>query len=182
MVAPSFDPTHTIRFDLPHGSVRAGGDGDHVLLLPCAALDALVLSAPMEAVEGLGRAFGMAIGRRAAARLEDPKSASMEAFVTELAGVGAVTGVGVMSIERWGRALVVVIENSPLAGTLLAPLVASAIEAAFGRKVWSTLLGRDEHTARVLVTSERAAGRVRDAIASGTPWGQALAMLHGGKV
>jgi hypothetical protein len=77
---------------------------------------------------------------------------------------------------------VVVIENSSLAGTLLAPLVASAIEAAFGRKVWSTLLSRDERTARVLVASERAVGSVRDAIASGTPWGQALTMLHGGKV
>lgn len=181
MVAPSFDPTHAVRFDLPQGSVRAGGQGDPVLLIPCAALDDLVLSAPTEAVEVLGRALGSAIGRRAAARLEDPKSASMEAFITQLAGEGAVTGVGVLSIERWGRALVIVIEKSPLIGTLLAPLVASAIEASFGRKVWSALLSRDEHVARVLVASERAIEQVREALASGTAWGEALAMLQGGK-
>jgi hypothetical protein len=181
MVAPSFDPTHTIRFDLPQGRVRAGGDGDPVLLIPCAALDDLVLSAPTEAVEVLGRALGSAIGRRAAARLADPKSASIEAFVTQLAGEGALAGIGVLSIERWGRALVVVVEKSPLVGTLLAPLVASAVEAAFGRKVWSALLARDENAARILVASERAVERVREALASGTAWGDALAMLHGGK-
>jgi len=180
MVA-SFDPTHTVRFDLPQGSVRAGSEGEPVLLVPCSALDDLVLSAPTEAVEVLGRALGAAIGRRAAARLEDPKSASLEAFVTQLAGEGAVAGVGVLSIERWGRALVVVIEKSPLVGTLLAPLVAAAIEAAFGRKVWSALLARDELAARVLVASEGAVERVREAIGSGRPWGEALAMLHGGK-
>jgi len=181
MVAPSFDPTHTVRFDLPQGSVRAGQDGDPVLLIPCAALDDLVLSAPTEAVEAMGRALGSAIGRRAAARLGDPNSASIEAFITQLAGEGAVAGLGVLSIERWGRALVVVIEKSPLVGTLLAPLVASAIEAAFGRKVWSALLSRDEHAARVLVASEGAVERAREALASGMAWGQALAMLHGGK-
>jgi hypothetical protein len=181
MVAPSFDPTHTVRFDLPDGSVRAGSSGDHVLLVPCGALDALVLAAPTEAVEVLGRALGSAVGRRAGARLQDPKSASMEAFVTQLAGEGAVAGVGVLSIERWGRALVVVIEKSPLAGMLLAPFVAAAIEAALGRRVWSILLGRDEGVARVLVASERAVERVKQAMASGTPWGEALAGLHGDK-
>ena len=180
MVAPSFDPTHAVRFDLPHGSVRAGGDGDPVLLIPCAALDDLVLSAPTEAVEVLGRALGAAIGRRAAARLEDPKAASIEGFITQLAGEGALAGVGVFGIERWGRALVIVIERSPLVGTLLAPLVASAIEAASGRKVWTALLSRDEHAARVLVASERAIERVREALASGKAWGEALAMLHAG--
>jgi hypothetical protein len=181
MVGPSFDPTHTVRFDLPQGSVRAGREGDPVLLVPCAALDDLVLSAPTEAVEILGRALGSAIGRRAAARLADPKTASVEAFVTQLAGEGAVSGVGVLSIERWGRALVVVLEKSPLVGTLLAPFVASAMEAAFGRKVWTLLLARDERAARVLVASERAVERTREAIASGRSWGEALAKLHGEK-
>jgi len=179
MVAPSFDPTHTVRFDLPSGSVRTGGDDDPVLLVPCTALDELVLSAPTEAVEVLGRALGAAIGRRTAARLKAPEGASVEAFVTQLAGEGAVAGIGVLSIERWGRALVVVIERSPLAGALLAPFVASAVEAALGRKVWSLLLSRDERAARVLVASERAVDRVRETIAAGKPWGQAIASLHG---
>jgi hypothetical protein len=180
MAAPSFDPTRAVRFDLPNGSVLAGGEnGERVLLVPTNALDDLVLSAPPEAVEALGRALGAAIGRRAAARL-DPASAPIEAFVTQLAGEAAVAGVGALSIERWGRALVVVVEDSPLVGTLLAPLVAAAVEAASGRKVSCALLSRDERAARVLLGSDGAIARVREWIASGTPWGEALVKLHGG--
>jgi hypothetical protein len=178
VAASSFDPTHAVRFDLPRGSVRAGVEGDRVLLVPTAALDDIVLSAPPEAVEALGRAVGSAIGRRAAGRMGDPQSASVDAFVTQLAGEAAVAGVGVLSVERWGRALVVLVEDSPLVGTLLSPLVGSAIEAATGRRVWCTLLSRDEHVARILVGGEHTVARVRELIASGHPWGEALVKLH----
>jgi hypothetical protein len=180
VAASSFDATHAVRFDLPHGSVRAGGEGDRVLLIPTAALDDIVLSAPPEAVEALGRALGSAIGRRAAARLKDPQSSPVDEFVTQLAGEAALSGVGALSIERWGRALVVVVEDSPLVGTLLGPLVSSAVESASGRRVWCALLSRDEHTARLFVGSEKAVARVREWIASGTPWSEAIARLHGG--
>lgn len=180
MVASSFDPMRAVRFNLDRGTVHAGTDGDRLLLVPSAALVDLVLSAPAEAVEALGRALGSAIGRRAAARIGDAKSASLEAFVTQLAGETAIAGIGVLSIERWGRALVVVIEDSPLLGTLIAPFVASALENASERKVWCTLLSRDEKAARVLVASERGVERVRDWITSGVPWGDAVAKLHDG--
>jgi len=178
--ASSFDPTRAVRFDLPRGSVRAGAEGDRVLLVPTAALDEIVLSAPPEAVEALGRALGSAIGRRAAARMANPQTAGIEEFVTQLAGEAAVAGIGVLGVERWGRALVVVVQDSPLVGTLLGPLVSSSIEAASGRRVWTTLLSRDEHAARILVASERAVGRVREWIASGLAWSESLAKLHGG--
>jgi len=168
-----------VRFDLPQGSVRAGGEGERVVLVPTSALDELVLGVPPEAVEALGRALGSAIGRRAAARM-DEKSASVEGFVAQLAGEAAITGIGALSVERWGRALVIVVEGSPLVGTLLAPLVAAAIEAATGRSVSATVLARDERAARVLVASESGVGRVRDWVASGVPWGDALTKLHGG--
>src|ERR1700730_14583779 len=102
MVAPSFDPTHAVRFDLPRGSVRTRRDDDRVLLVPTAALDDLVRSAPPAAVEGLGRALGAAIGRRAAASMGDPQSASIDVFVAHLAGEAAGAGVGGVSVERWG--------------------------------------------------------------------------------
>ena len=179
MDVPSFDPTHAVRFDLRHGSVSTAGEGERVLLVPTAVLDDIVLSTPPEAVEALGRALGSAIGRRAAARMGNPHAAPVEAFVTHLAGEAALVGVGALSVERWGRALVVVVANSPLVGTLLSPLIASAIEAASGRSVTCTLLSRDEHTARILVGGTRGVARVRDWIASGMPWGEALVKLHG---
>jgi hypothetical protein len=180
MAVPSFDPTHAVRFDLPHGSVRAGRDGgERVLLLPTSALDDLVLSAPPEAVEALGRAIGAAIGRRAAGRM-DPKTASIDAFVTQLAGEAALAGVGALSIERWGRALIVVVEDSPLPGALLSPVISAAVEAASGRRVACALLSRDERSARVLLGSDSGVARARDWIAAGVPWGEALVKLHGG--
>jgi hypothetical protein len=179
MAATSFDPTHAVRFDLPQGSVHAGGDGERVLLVPTGALDDIILSAPPEAAEALGRALGSAIGRRAAARMGDPQRASVEAFVTQLAGETAIAGVGALSVERWGRALVVVVESSPLSGTLLSPLVAAAMEAASGRTVACTMLSRDERAARILVGGDRGVGRVRDWIAAGVPWGEAIARMQG---
>jgi hypothetical protein len=177
MAALSFDPTHAVRFDLPHGSVRTGGADESVLLVPANALESLALSGPPEVVADFGRALGEAIGRRAAARV-DPHAASLEVFVTELAGEAAIAGVGRMGIERWGRALVVVVEGTKLPSALLAPLVGGAVEAATGRRVASSLLSRDEHTARVLVASEGGVARVREWVASGVPWGQALTKLH----
>jgi hypothetical protein len=180
MVAPSFDPTHAVRFDLPRGSVRTRGDDDPVLLVPTAALEDLILSAPPEAAEALGRALGAAIGRRAAARMGDPQRASIDTFVAQLAGEAAIAGVGSLSLERWGRALVVVIEDSPLVDTLLAPLVAAALKAASGRSAFCTLLARDNRAARILVASERAIARARGWMASGMGWSEAVVKLHGG--
>jgi hypothetical protein len=179
MVAPSFDPKHAVRFDLPSGAVLAGADGERVILVPAGAMEDFILSAPPEAVEALGRGLGAAIGRRTAARLGDTQSASIEAFVTQLAGEAAIAGIGAVSLERWGKAVLIVVEGSPLTGTLLAPLVSAAIEAASGRSVSCALLSRDERVARILVGGERGVSRVRDWIASGVGWGEALSRLQG---
>ena len=100
--------------------------------------------------------------------------------MTQLAGEAALAGVGVLSVERWGRALVIVLEESPLPAALVSPLVGAALEAASGRKVASALLSHDARSARVLVSSDRAVARVREWMASGVPWGDAIAKLHGG--
>jgi hypothetical protein len=182
MSAPSgFDPSNAVRFDLPRGRVSAGREDERVLLVPSAALDDIVLSASPDAVEAFGRGLGASIGRRVAERLGAIDSASIEAFITQLAGEAAIAGVGSLSLERWGRALVVVVSGSPLAGTLLEPVVASAIEMASGRRVWTTLLSRDETAARLFVGSEKGAAQVRGWIASGVPWAEAIAKLHRGE-
>lgn len=177
MAAPSFDATHSIQFDLGRGNVRSGDE--QVLLVPANALASLTAVAPAEASQGLGRAIGAAIGRRARARLDDVAEASIEAVVTQLAGEAALAGIGSLSIERWGQALVVLVEASPLAHSLLAPLVASALEAIFGRAVWCALLSGEDPHARLLVASERSTERVREWIASGVSWGNALTRLQG---
>ncbi len=180
MVTASFNPTHAVRFDLPRGTVRSGDGDDRLLLLSSAALMDLALSAPSEAVEALGRTLGSAIGRRVAVRLGDPARSSLEDFVTQLAGEVALAGMGVLSIERWGRALVVVLEDSPLLGILLVPFVTAAVEEASNRKASGALLAHGPRAARVLVSSASAVDRVRGWIASGVAWADAIARLHGG--
>ena len=179
MAVLSFDATSAVRFDVPRGRVAAGRDEERVLLIPATALDDIILSAAPGAVEAFGRGLGASIGRRAAARLGGAEGASIETFLNQLAGEAAIAGVGAIGIERWGRALVMVVEGSPLAGTLLGPLVAAAIEAASGRRVWTALLSRDENAARLFVGSERGATRIREWVASGVPWAEAIAKLHG---
>lgn len=179
MAAPPFDATHAIQFDLGRGNVHSGEEQECVLLVPAGALARLAAAAPTEASDALGSAFGDAIGRRARARLKDAANDSVEAVVTQLAGEAALVGIGSVSLERWGRAVVVLIEGSPLTSDLLVPLVRSALEAMFGRKVWCALLSNESQVARVLVTSERGTERVRDWIASGISWGSALTRLQG---
>jgi hypothetical protein len=149
------------------------------LLVPANALARLVAAASEEALEALGHALGDAIGRRARARLLDVTQSSIETVVTQLAGEAALAGIGALSVERWGRAIVVLVEGSPLSPPLLAPLVASTLEATFGRRVWCALLSGEREPARVLVASERGTERVRNWIASGVPWGDALRRLQG---
>jgi hypothetical protein len=180
MTAPSFDSTHAVRFDLGSGSVRAAGQDEQLVLLPAAALANLLLYASADAGVALGRALGESIGRRVAARIRSTEP-SVEQFATQLAGEAALAGVGVLGLERWGRALVVIVEQSPLAAPLLAPLIGAALEAASGRKnVSSVLLAHDDGASRVLIASERGIERVRAWMMAGTPWGDALVKLHGG--
>jgi len=180
MAAPTFDSARAVRFDLVHGSVQAGTHDERLLLVPAAALSNLVAAAPPEAAEALARSLGTSIGTRASARIGDLAGASIDWFVTQLAGEAALGGVGVLSIERWGRALVVVIERSPLKPAVLGPLVAAALEAVGGRRVWCTVLSHDDQATRVLVASQQAVERVRNWMASGSVWGEALAKLHVG--
>ena len=179
MSAPSFNSTQAVHFDLAHGAVRAGSGDDRVLLVPIAALADLARTASNESVAALAKAIGAAIGRRAASRIGDAATSSLEEFITQLAGEAALAGVGVWSLERWGRALVVVIDDGAPPTAFVAPLVGAAIEAASGRKVACGLLASDQRSARVLVSSDRAVERVKQWVASGVSWGDAITRLHG---
>jgi len=176
-----FDPTHSVRFDLPRGSVVAGGEVRHVLL-PCTALDDLVLVAGTEAATTVGRALGTAIGGRIAARLGGAPNllqASIAEVTQEMAGELATLGLGVASVERWGRALVIVIDRPAVADLpFLASIVEGVLEGASEAKVGCTSLGRDGTSVRILVAGESAITRARTMLETGVPWGDVLARLQ----
>lgn len=182
MTAPSFDSAGAVRFDLPRGTVRTAAEDERLLLVPSQALDGLAKSMHGgDALEAFGRALGAAVGRRAAARLTNVATASIEEFVTQLAGEAALAGTGLIEIERWGRALVVILGEPALPGALVAPFIGGAVQAASGRAVQAVLLSGDDRAARVLITSEQGAVRVRGWVASGCSWGEALARLNRGR-
>jgi hypothetical protein len=171
----TFDAARAVRFELDRGSVHAHGDA-RVAIVPVEAFDAIASSSAADAVAS---SIGSAIGKRVGSRLGDVRAATIEAVTTQLAGELAVAGYGALSLERWGRALVLVVEGSALPGAMLERVVASALSAATGNKgVACATLGRDATTARVLVASGGAADRARQWIASGVAWGDVLTRLH----
>jgi hypothetical protein len=186
---PSFDPAHAVRFDLARGRVERdlapGADAtQRYLVVPVEAIEELALArAGGDAVEVVSRAVGASMGRRVAlhlARAGGARAASVEAFAAELAGELAVSGCGVLRIERWGRALVLVLESAPLPDAVLAPMLEAAVAEAAEREVRCTVIARDAAAARVLVSSDAAGKRMRAWLAEGVAWGDALVRLHRG--
>jgi hypothetical protein len=152
------------------------------VLVPCAALDDLVLIAGPEAAAAVGRALGASIGARIAARLGGTfglRGASLERVVSELAGELCVVGLGSASMERWGRALVVAVDRPAVSDLpFLASILEGMLEAASGAPVRCVSLGRDGPVARVLVAGEAAVTRAKAMLDQGAAWGEVLGRLQ----
>jgi hypothetical protein len=177
-----FDPSKAVTFDLTHGLVHLEGAPSR-LLVPADALLALARAAGPEAAAAFGRSLGESMGRRAAARFEGDGlvAAPADVVLDHLGGELALAGLGSLGLERWGRALVLVIDRTPLdAGgdALLEGMLAAAIEAASGRRAHVIALGREGGRTRFLVGGEAAAAKVRAWLSEGLSWGEALMRLH----
>jgi hypothetical protein len=183
MPDPRFDPSHAVTFDLTHGLVHLEGAPSR-LIVPAEALGALARAAGPGATAAFGRSTGEAMGRRVASRLAAAGGvggAAVDLVVEHLGGELALGGLGALSLERWGRALVLVVDQSPLGvegDGLLEAILAGAIEAAAGRAVRALLLGRDAVRARFLIAGAAGVETVRAWLAEGVSWGDALVRLH----
>lgn len=183
MSLPSFDPTKAVTFDLARGLVRLDDDTPR-LLVPAGALLALVKAAGPGATESFAKALGEPLGERVSRRLsgsEALRAASPDVVLDHLGGEFALVGLGTLSIERWGRALLLVVDRSPLAqdndATLLTHVLEAALHQATGRTVRCVLLSGGAQ-ARFLIAGDAAAVKARQWLASGTSWGEVLARLH----
>jgi len=177
-----FDPSKAVTFDLTQGLVHLEGAPPRVLV-PAAALLALAAAAGAEATAAFARTIGEAMGRRVAGRLEEGGvgAAPVEVVVEHLGGELALAGLGSLALERWGRAAVLVVDQSPLGAggnAVLEGVLAGAIAAAAGRPALALLLGREGSRARFLLGSDAGVTRVRAWLAGGVPWGEALVRLH----
>ncbi len=183
MAEPRFNPSHTVEFDFARGVVALGASAPRVLL-PADLLRDLVATVPVDSRTDFGRRLGTELGRRVAERLgPEAADASIEGVVEHLGGEVALTGLGSLGLERWGRALVFAVTGSPLGAggdELFACVVEGALQRLFGRDVRAVLLGRSGPTARLLVVNPRTAGQVRAWLDGGVGWGEVLGRLHEG--
>ena len=180
MVQPRFDPSGSVKFDLGRGQVTVDGSSDRVLV-PVDALLTLCTSAGEAALRDFGRRLGGEAGQRARSRIGSADKAGIEAVVEHLGGDLALMGLGSLGVERWGRALVMTVDGSPLGAggdPLLAAIVEGALQRAFGREASVVVLAREVTRVRLLVTSAAGADKARQFLAGGSSWGDVLTRLH----
>jgi hypothetical protein len=180
MTNGAFDPTGAVQFDLGRGVVEGGGE--RMLLVPASLLAEVAHAAGAEAARAIAHAIGTACGERLSTRLggsEGVTKASVDDIVTQLTGELAVSGVGSMHLERWGRAIVIVVQNCPISDPeAVAEIIGAALVAATDRPVSATALVRDAGGVRVLVTGKDGAERAKQLLAKGSSWGDVLANIQ----
>jgi hypothetical protein len=175
MDTSTFDPTRSVVFDLNRGQVKLEGGGA-VVVVPTEALAQLDGAAL--------RQFGALLGRQAGSRIRGRLSGAgvtLEAMVDQLGGEMALGGLGSLTIERWGQALVVVVENCLIgahAHELMSAYVEAALHDAVGREVTALFLQQTPQSFRLLLCGKAASARVKGWIAGGGSWGDALVALH----
>ncbi len=198
MAVARYRPDQDVTFDLAHGLVHLEGAPARVLV-PADALSVLCAAASAEAVASFGGAIGRAMGLRVATRLAEGGDADGEGASTEASGVAgaraasvdlmvdhlgaelSLAGLGSLGMERWGHALVVVVDHCPLGSRgdrLLEVVVGEAIAAATARHARAVLLVREGVRVRILIASPAAAERVKGWLQEGVAWGDALTRLH----
>jgi hypothetical protein len=193
MAVARYRPDHDVTFDLAHGLVHLDGAPARVLV-PADALAALCAAADAGAVTAFGHALGHAMGLRVASRLallavpesaaqagSGARAASVETMVDHLGAELSLAGLGSLGMERWGHALVVVVDHCPLGARgdrLLEAVIGEAVGSATARAVAAILLARDGVRARLLLANTTSAGRVRAWLDEGVAWGDAITRLH----
>ena len=187
-MSKAFNPAEAVTFDLQFGHIHLDGAPTRVMV-PADALVALCQAAGEDETAAFAHAIGEAVGRRVGVRLaggsanrhEAVRAAGLEQVVSQLAGELAVLGIGSVSAERWGKALVLIVDQSPFGDEgdgLLAEILQSALHALINSSARVVLLERDGVRARFLAVSGAAVEGVRERLAAGESWGSVIASMH----
>lgn len=177
-MTPRFDPTRAIVFDFARGRMR-DDEGETRLNIPATALVRLFEGAGEQSTRAFAADIGVELGRRLQSRLKgEATQAPLEVWADHLGGQLALLGLGDLSVERWGRALVFRVRGVPrdLEG-LVGVLLEAALHRGLGKDV--RLPGFSDHgDAAYLAVSPRTAEVVYRWAAEGAGLGQTLEKLH----
>jgi hypothetical protein len=181
MTEPSFDPAQALKIDLSRGQLTLQGSSGRVLI-PTEGLIELLGATSDNSVAAFGAGMGAEIGKRIADRLgAEIHQASVELFLEHLGGELALTGLGSLSVERWGKALVLCVEGLKSEACLervIASLLEAALQRSLSRDAAAILLSREGGSLRFLVAGRHARPKVEQWLASGVPYGDVLTRLH----
>lgn len=184
-----------LRFDLARGRVTVGSGAPGVLL-PADAIASVCRHLNADVLTDLGRGWGNELGRRVAERLSSdmPKLTTAE-MVDHLGGELALAGLGSLSVEFWGHALILAVSESPLrtgdaaskrqvdsGDRLLAAILEGALIRATGRALRVATLARVDDIVRYVACNEDTKEKIEALIAEGCHYGEALARLNDGAV
>jgi hypothetical protein len=178
MAEPRFDAANSVKFDLGRGQVEL--EGGARLLVPVDALLAVCRGLGQDSLRDFGRRLGTEAGRRVADRIS-VKQASLDAVIDHLGGELALIGIGSLGAERWGRALVLTLDDSPLGAdgdALVAAILEGALQRSMARDANIVRLDRKEGRVRWLVVNAKTAEKTRQLLSQGVAWGNVLARLH----
>ena len=180
MSAKPFDPNGAVRFDLRTGAA-SDSSGARLVLVPSAVLATL----GPDALTKVGLAIGRGCGERVAARLGGDagvRDASIEIVVSHIAGELAIAGVGAIHVERWGRAMVAIVESPSIDDAMfIGAVLGGALSAASGREVAAASLGAEGTQTRYFLGSPNTADHVRVVVGTGLGYAEVLASLQGAK-
>lgn len=188
MAQAPFDPSEAVTFDLAYGHVHLDGAPNRVLV-PSDALWSLCEAAGDEPATALAHAMGTDAGHRVVVRLagaEQDREAALaqlpfDAVIEHLAGELALLGLGSLGAERWGKALVLVVDQSPFGehgDALLAELLQAALQVLSKEPGRVVRLERNGARARFVVVAPAHSEAVRKQLRAGTSWGAILTKLH----
>ncbi len=181
MSEPHFDPVLALKLDFDQGHVTLRGQGQ-CLVVPKGALLELLQAAGDEAASNFGQQLGVEIGRRLAERFGSAiETASIEIFVSHLGGEMALLGLGALAVERWGRALIILIEGAPAGTTgasLASAVLVGALQRALSRDSAAVEIMKSDDTLRLLLVSKATAHEVQNWLDQQVPWGTVLTRLN----
>jgi hypothetical protein len=176
------DSIPRVTFDLEKGRVHladARDDSARMVVVPAQALARLIAAAKDEGVS-VGRALGEAIGGRIGPK--EDANASVDHALASLAEELALLGLGAVSLERWGRALLVVVDDAAeLGDDFLAAVIEGTLSKATSRQVHARALGRSGHRLRIFVGRAATVEKLGKMLGDGVGWGDAIVRLHEGE-
>lgn len=174
MDEPRFDPGGFWEFHLNGGAVRTR-EGRRVIVMPEDVAGPLVRLALDQGDQVLLSEIGAALGAEAAATLgEDLGERSPETVLGHAASVVALFGLGRLSLERWGDAVVASLSGAPaLHGEALAALLGGLFSALGGMEVGCAALG----DGRFVLVHPDVVDAVRGWVAEGADLGAVAARL-----